>query len=122
MQAPRLHAFQAYHRLADAVGTMGGTGAEYADGLVTAQTRRAHLQAWFVFQCLVEKEQQPDVADLFQALHGFALIERRQQFQHAACGGSQVWLAGDGELFLEAGTDDTDRRNLMLHADLLSDG
>jgi len=120
VQAAWFHSFQAYHGLADAVGAMGGAGAEHAYRLVTAQARRAHFQARLVFQRLVKEKQQPDMADLFQALHGFALIEGGQQFQHAARGGRQVRLARNGEFFLEAGANDTDRRNQMLHGVLLS--
>ncbi len=60
------------------------------------------------------------MADLFQPLHGITLIEGRQQLQHAARSGGQMRLARDGKLFLEAGVDDSDRGNQMLHGPTLS--
>jgi hypothetical protein len=71
---------------------VGRAGGEHAHGLVAAQAWRAHFQAWLVFQGLVKQEQQPDMADLLQALHRIALVERRHQLQHArAAGASCGW-------------------------------
>lgn len=81
---------------------MGGAGREHAHALVATQARWPHFQAWLVFQRLVEQEQQPDMADLLQAFDCLTLVERRQQLQHPAGGGSQLRLARNGKLFLEA--------------------
>ncbi len=106
---------QFHHGLANAIRAVGGASGEDAHGLVAAEPGRAHFQARFVFQGLVEQEQQPDVTDLFQTLHGVTLIERRHQFQHATGGGRQLRLAGDGELLLEAGADEADGGDAVSH-------
>ena len=122
-QPIRFDAIQPDHRLTDAVGPVGRAGGEHADHAIAAQARRSHLETWCAFQRLMEEEQQPYMADLFESGHRIALVERRQQFQHAACGRGQAGLARNGELFLEAGADVADRRDAVLHgAGLDTDG
>jgi len=63
----------------------------------------------------VEKKQQPDVADLLEPGYRITTVERRQQFQHAACGRRQAGLTGDSELLFKAGADIADRRDAVIH-------
>ena len=59
------------------------------------------------------------MADLLQPLHGIAVIERRDQLQHATGRWGQLRLPGNGELLLEAGADKTDGRNRVRHGGVI---
>ncbi|VVN71271.1 hypothetical protein PS685_05047 [Pseudomonas fluorescens] len=114
-QAIGFNLVQLDHGLADAIGPVCRTGGKHPHGFVAAEARRADFQAGLFFQGLMEQEQQPDMADLFQALHRVPLIERRHQFQHAASGRGQLRLARDGELLLETGAHETDGGDAVGH-------
>ena len=88
---------------------MGRAGGKHPHRLVAAQSWRTHFESGFVFKCLMEHKQQPDMADVLQALHGIALIEGGDQFQHATGGRGQLRLARNGEFLFEARAHKTDR-------------
>ena len=48
---------------------------------IAAEARRADLEAGLAFQRLMEKKQQPHVADLLEPGHRLPAVERRQQFR-----------------------------------------
>src|SRR5690606_35510241 len=96
---------------------MCGAGGKNTGHLVAAQPWWANPQARLFLQRLMEEKQQPDMTHLLQSRYRLAGIERWQQLQYAARGGGQLRLAWNGKFLSEAGAQNANGADCVMHGD-----